>query len=226
MKEMREGRTAPRSAQPANSGQRFTRRGLLGAGAATALAAVVADPQLADAQKPNTCVTSDPSCTTVPSCPTPTRPAPQPNNYVYSQPEVALAFRNHGFLFELADIDATPLGVHYLLNHFDVQELSPFNYSIALGGHVQHPRAIPLSELLTRQIVSQAVVMECAGTGRSELTPRPVYVPWFKNPIGNYIWTGTPLAPILQEAGIKPEAVEVLFTGWDIGVDRRAIGVE
>jgi sulfane dehydrogenase subunit SoxC len=115
------------------------------------------------------------------------------------------------------------LGAHYLLNHFDVQELNPFNYSIALGGHVRYPRAIPLSELLTKQIVSQAVLMECAGTGRSELTPRPVYVPWFKNPIGNYVWTGTPPAPILQQAGIKPEAVEVLFTGWDIGVD---LGIE
>ncbi len=209
--------------QPATS-RRLTRRGLLGASAATALAAAIADPQLAEAQKPNTCISSpDPSCTTVPSCPTPTRPAPQPNNYVYSQPEVALAFRNHGFLYELADMDVTPLGAHYLLVHFDVQELSPFNYSIALGGRVQHPRLIPLSELLTREIVNQAVVLECAGTGRSELTPRPVYVPWFKNPIGNYVWTGTPLAPLLEQAGILPDAVEVLFTGWDIGVD---LGIE
>jgi len=65
--------------------------------------------------------------------------------------------------------------------------------------------------------------MECAGTGRSLLTPRPVYVPWFKNDIGTYLWTGTPLAPILQAAGILPNAAEVLFTGWDTGVD---LGVE
>jgi hypothetical protein len=46
------GGTPQQSAhQTANLRRRFTRRGLLGAGAATALAAVVADPQFAEAQK-------------------------------------------------------------------------------------------------------------------------------------------------------------------------------
>ena len=40
---------------------------------------------------------------------------------------------------------------------------------------------------------------------------------------GNAEWTGTPLAPLLREAGIAPEAMDVVFTGADHGVER---GVE
>src|SRR5689334_6559633 len=65
--------------------------------------------------------------------------------------------------------------------------------------------------------------MECAGTGRRNLQPRPVYVPWDKEAIGTYQWTGTPLRPLLEQAGLASNAVEVLFTGWDSGVD---LGIE
>jgi DMSO/TMAO reductase YedYZ molybdopterin-dependent catalytic subunit len=65
--------------------------------------------------------------------------------------------------------------------------------------------------------------MECAGTGRSTLHPRPVYVPWFKECIGTYEWTGTRLRPLLERAGLLDDAKEVLFTGWDTGID---MGVE
>jgi DMSO/TMAO reductase YedYZ molybdopterin-dependent catalytic subunit len=55
------------------------------------------------------------------------------------------------------------------------------------------------------------------------LAPRPVYVSWGESDIGTYQWTGTSLRPLLEEAGVLDDAVEVLFTGWDSGVD---LGVE
>ncbi len=82
---------------------------------------------------------------------------------------------------------------------------------------------VSLAALQGRRVLKQAVTMECAGTGRRSLSPRPVYVPWDKECIGTYQWIGTPLAPLLQEAGIDPAAVEVLFSGWGRGVD---LGVE
>src|SRR4029453_13679456 len=36
--------------------------------------------------------------------------------------------------------------------------------------------------------------------------------------VGTAEWTGTPLAPLLEEAGVGPGAVEVLFAGADRGV--------
>jgi DMSO/TMAO reductase YedYZ molybdopterin-dependent catalytic subunit len=36
--------------------------------------------------------------------------------------------------------------------------------------------------------------------------------------IGTAEWTGTPLRPILEEAGLKPDTVEIVFTGADHGL--------
>ena len=55
------------------------------------------------------------------------------------------------------------------------------------------------------------------------MAPRSIYVPWRYMAIGNYEWTGTPLRPMLDAAGLLDDAVEVLFTGWDEGID---LGVE
>ena len=44
--------------------------------------------------------------------------------------------------------------------------------------------------------------MECAGNGRALLPgPRPVSQPWLAEAVGTAAWRGTPLAPLLAEAG-------------------------
>ncbi|WP_437675454.1 sulfite oxidase [Sorangium sp. So ce131] len=208
----------------------LTRRNILLGGAAASVAAACStaeEPPTEDSSiEPTAVARSDVrimSCTDVPPTPVCERPPPTPNSYVTSAPEALLAFRNHGFLMELANQPVTPLGVHYLLIHFDVPQLSAESYTVAVGGRVRRPRQIPLREIMSRTIVQSLHTMECAGTGRHLLTPRPIYVPWFKNAIGTYRYVGTPLAPILRESGILDDAVEVLFTGWDVGVD---LGVE
>jgi sulfane dehydrogenase subunit SoxC len=159
----------------------------------------------------------------VPAMPTAKRPPPVERSSVFSEPEMELTFRNHGMLSELLKQPITPLGAHYLLIHFDVPTLSDENYTIAIGGRVQRPQVITLNDLKSRRTISQAVTMQCAGTGRALLRPRPVYVPWTDNAIGTYQWIGTPLRPLLEQAGLLGDATEVLFTGWDSGID---LGIE
>ena len=60
--------------------------------------------------------------------------------------------------------------------------------------------------------------MECAGNGRALLSPRPISQPWLVEAVGTAEWTGTPLRGLLEEAGVDPRAVEVVFTGRDRGV--------
>jgi len=67
------------------------------------------------------------------------------------------------------------------------------------------------------------VTMECAGNGRARLLPRPVSQPWLHEAVGTMTWTGTPLAPLLHEAGLSDAVVDLVFTGADHGVER---GVE
>ncbi len=61
--------------------------------------------------------------------------------------------------------------------------------------------------------------MECAGNGRLRQSPRPFTQPWLDEAVSTATWTGTPLAPILAEAGISELAVEVLFSAPDEGFE-------
>ena len=163
------------------------------------------------------------ACNTVPDEPTAERPGPQEHWRDFSAAETTLAFRNHGMHAELLREPITPLGAHYLLIHFDIPALSAAGYELAVQGRVRRQLSLSLDDIKSRPVVTQDVTMECAGTGRSTVHPRSVYVPWGKEDIGTYRWTGTPLRSILEEAGLLTDAVEVLFTGWDKGVD---LGVE
>jgi len=85
---------------------------------------------------------------------------------------------------------------------------------------VRDPAALTLEDLRARPAVTMPVVMECAGSGRARLEPRPVSAPWHEEAIGCAEWTGTPLRGVLEEAGLLDDAVELLFTGQDRGIDQ------
>ncbi|MGJ9420581.1 sulfite oxidase [Massilia sp. CMS3.1] len=163
------------------------------------------------------------NCTTVTLEPTAERVPPQEASSGFSGAETILAFRNHGMQAELLSEPITPLGCHYLLIHFDIPKLDATKYSLVIGGRVRKPVRLSLDEIKSKPKMSQVVTMECAGVGRSTLHPRSIYVPWFKEAIGTYQWTGTRLRPLLEQAGLLDDAVDVLFTGWDTGID---LGVE
>jgi DMSO/TMAO reductase YedYZ molybdopterin-dependent catalytic subunit len=134
--------------------------------------------------------------------------------------ELGLAARNHGMPLEAMRYDVTPLGLHYLLTHYDVPETSADDWTLTVAGLVDTPLELSLAELRTRPRVTTAVTLECAGNGRAAMHPRPISQPWLNEAVGTMEWTGTPLRPILEEAGIGPRAVDVVFTGTDHGVDR------
>ena len=117
----------------------------------------------------------------------------------------------------------TPIGMHYVLVHFDVPDIDPATFALVVDGRVRRPAALTLDALRARPAVTMAVMMECAGSGRAHLSPRPVSAPWHDEAIGCAEWTGTPLRGVLQDAGLLDDAVELLFTGGDHGIDQ---GVE
>jgi DMSO/TMAO reductase YedYZ molybdopterin-dependent catalytic subunit len=77
---------------------------------------------------------------------------------------------------------------------------------------------LSLEELKARPSTTLAVTLECAGNGRARLSPRPLSQPWLGEAVGTAEWTGTPLGPLLAEAGLLAGASEVAFTGLDRGV--------
>jgi len=128
-----------------------------------------------------------------------------------------LAARNHGMPLEALRYAVTPIGLHYLLIHYDIPPADPDTWTLEIGGLVERPASITLAELKARPAEELPVTMECAGNGRARLDPRPVSQPWLLEAVGTARWRGTRLRPLLEEAGLGSAAVEVLFTGADRG---------
>lgn len=133
--------------------------------------------------------------------------------------ELQLASRNKSMPLEALHYDVTPTGMHYLLVHFDVPAVDPATWQLAIGGHVERPYSLTLEGLQRRPSTTLRVTLECAGNGRALLQPRPISQPWLTGGVGTAEWTGTTLAPILREAGLREGAKDVVFAGLDHGIE-------
>jgi DMSO/TMAO reductase YedYZ molybdopterin-dependent catalytic subunit len=132
--------------------------------------------------------------------------------------ELQLAARNHGLPLEALREPITPVGLHYLLIHFDIPAVDAATWRLRLDGAFAQPAEVGLDALRARLARTLPVTLECAGNGRAFLAPRPPSQPWLTEAVGTAEWTGTPLAPLLEEAGVLPGARELVFTGLDRGV--------
>lgn len=132
--------------------------------------------------------------------------------------ELQLAVRNHSMPLEALRYDVTPVGMHYLLIHWDIPNVDVGSWRLNIGGSVQKRLALALDDLQALPRVSAQVTLECAGNGRAHFSPRPISQPWLLEAVGNAEWTGTPLRALLESAGPLPSAVEVVFTARDRGI--------
>ncbi len=135
-----------------------------------------------------------------------------------SRDELQLAARNHGMPLEVLRWPVTPVGMHYLLIHYDIPLVGD-EWTLSVDGDIGSRLVLTLDDL--RALPSHEVVatMECAGNGRAKFTPRPVSQPWLDEAIGTGRWRGARLRDVLERAVPGDQAVEVLFTGLDRGVE-------
>ena len=138
----------------------------------------------------------------------------------YNETEIALANRNKGMPLDALRYDITPVGMHYMLTHFDIPFVDAAEYRLEVGGLVGSPLSLTLADLQAGTPRSLAVTLECAGNGRTRLQPRPTNMPWGLEAIGTAEWTGIPLRDLLARAGVRPEAVELVFSGPDEGTQK------
>ena len=102
----------------------------------------------------------------------------------------------------------TPNDEFFSVGHYGAPEIDVASWRLGLEGLVNKPRGFSLSDLERRPRAETVFTLECAGNGG---------FPSFVGGIGNAAWTGTPLASILREAGLKERASEVVFVGTDAG---------
>ena len=124
--------------------------------------------------------------------------------------ELQLATRNHGMPVEALNYPLTPAGLHYLLIHFDIPAVDSQTWRLDVGGRVARPRSLTITDLRARPQMTAAVTMECAGNGRALFHPRPLSQPWLHEAVGTAEWTGTPLAALLEEAGVDDDALSLI----------------
>ncbi|MEP7158977.1 MAG: sulfite oxidase [Chloroflexota bacterium] len=141
-----------------------------------------------------------------------------PTDGPLTREELQLATRNRGMPLEALRYDITPTGLHYLLIHFDIPAVDAVSWRLSVGGAVRHNLELTLDEIRAMPAQTLAVTLECAGNGRARLQPRPMSQPWLYEAISTAEWTGTSLWPLLERAGLADDAVELVFTGADHGV--------
>jgi DMSO/TMAO reductase YedYZ molybdopterin-dependent catalytic subunit len=113
----------------------------------------------------------------------------------------------------------TPNRLFFVRNHFEMPRLETTSWQLSVSGLVDRPAEWTWDDLMSLPERSVFCTVECAGNGRSFLQPRAAGVPWGAGAIGHAEWTGVPLRLVLQKAGIRPGAREVVFEGCDVGTE-------
>jgi DMSO/TMAO reductase YedYZ molybdopterin-dependent catalytic subunit len=103
----------------------------------------------------------------------------------------------------------------YVRNHFPVPVLDGARWRLQVGGLVKRPLLLGLRDLVNLPAEIQTVTLECAGNGRSLLTPAVGGEQWGLGAVSTAEWTGVPLAKVLDRAGVKAGARDVVFRGAD-----------
>src|SRR5919106_5968954 len=125
-----------------------------------------------------------------------------------SMEELQLATRNHGMPLEALRFPVTPVGLHYLLIHYDIPVIDPATWRLRVDGCVVRPRELSLADLRAMPVTTRVLTMECAGNGRALLATRPASQPWLVEAVGTGSWTGVELDAVLTAADVQPVAEE------------------
>ena len=112
--------------------------------------------------------------------------------------------------------DLTPERFLFRRNHFPYPDL-PGDFQISVSGKVQRPFKIRPQDLVAWNHKTLVVALECAGNKPSRHRPQVFGDQWEDGAIGQSAWTGVPLADLLQFAGLKECAQEIVFVGADRG---------
>jgi DMSO/TMAO reductase YedYZ molybdopterin-dependent catalytic subunit len=112
----------------------------------------------------------------------------------------------------------TPTESFYVRTHFPIPSIDRDAWWLHVEGAVEKPFAINYEELMTLKSVTTPVTLECAGNNRNFLEPKVKGVQWGLGAVGTAEWTGVPLSNLLDRAGVKANASEVILEGRDCGV--------
>ncbi len=100
----------------------------------------------------------------------------------------------------------TPKDQFFTTQHYGHPEIDPAAFRLKVGGLVNTTLALSLDDLRKMGNTELIAGFECSGNRRP-----------LQGLISNGRWTGVPLKTVLEKAGLKPTAREIVFFGADRG---------
>ena len=119
----------------------------------------------------------------------------------------------------LLDDDTTPTEKFYIRNNGQIPEETKDRdkWKIVIDGEVNNKLEITLGELKSKyKPVTQRMVLECGGNGRSAFSPPARGNQWTNGGAGCAEWTGVRLADVLKAAGVKSSAIYTAHYSSDL----------
>jgi DMSO/TMAO reductase YedYZ molybdopterin-dependent catalytic subunit len=110
--------------------------------------------------------------------------------------------------WEELDSYLTPNDRFFTVAHYNQPALDAQAWRLEVGGLVARPLSLSLADLRARPRQEVVFTLECSGNHG---------FPFFIGGVGTARWAGTPLAPLLAEAGVQAGGIEVAFWGADEG---------
>jgi sulfite dehydrogenase (cytochrome) subunit A len=101
-----------------------------------------------------------------------------------------------------------------------IPEVKAADWSLKVGGESTERELIFNLDKLKKEFqpVEITAVCQCSGNRRGLFEPHVAGVEWGAGAMGNAVWRGARLKDILARAGVKGDAIEVVFDGADHAV--------
>jgi DMSO/TMAO reductase YedYZ molybdopterin-dependent catalytic subunit len=105
-------------------------------------------------------------------------------------------------VWEELDSWITPNDAFFTIKHFGQPDVDMQAWRLDITGLVNQPLSLTLDQLRARPRQEVTFTIECSGNHGFS---------WNGGLVGNATWAGTPLAPLLQEAGRRAQGQEVVL---------------
>ncbi len=110
-----------------------------------------------------------------------------------------------------------PNDAFYVRCNFPIPRVDTEAWHLEVTGQVVRRMRLSLHDLRALPSIARTITLECAGNGRTLMSPIPPGTPWGLGAVGVARFAGVRLADVLGLAGVNPSAVDLVFTGADGG---------
>ncbi len=122
----------------------------------------------------------------------------------------------------------TPAGLHFERHHHGVPDIDPKRHRLLIHGLVKRPLKFTVDRLMRYPMASRTLFIECSGNSFRNTLPEPPQATCgeIHGLVSCSEWTGIPLATLIEETGLDPQAKWIIAEGADAATMARSIPID